>query len=209
MIYTPDLEFIFTPYLFRLPHRLDGLVPVPRNITKERTPPPSVLTTLGPLIQGPMYLLSAGARTVIRFGDSFLGSSSSSSTSNSSSNSISNSTADGDVEKKLKSEKEEEGDEEDEVFVDPTGATLLHSSSEDLTCDAEGTCLAPTPEEVVAALALAAAKSGDKAVPAVAPKRPAAHVTEEDWSHMQSYTEPQHLSLHASQLSGVRTGVLS
>jgi hypothetical protein len=152
-----------------------------------------------------MYVLSAGARTVIRFGGSFLGSSNSSSSSSSSSSSNSNSTDDGDVEYKLKAEKEEE----EEVFVDPTGATLLHSSSEDLTCDAEGTCLAPTPEEVVAALALAAAKSGDKAVPAVAPKRPAAHVTEEDWSHMQSYIEPQHLSLHTSQLSGVRTGVLS
>jgi hypothetical protein len=153
-----------------------------------------------------MYVLSAGARTLIRFGGSFLGSKNGSS-SNSDSSSNSNSTADGAAEKNIKAEEQKEVEKE-EAFVDPTGATLLHSSSEDLTCDTEGTCLAPTPAEVAAALALAAAaRSGEKTVHAVAPQRPAAHVTEEDWSHMQSYTEPQHLSLHTSQLSGVRTAV--
>ena len=125
------------------------------------------------------------------------------------------------VEKKEKEEKEEK----EEAFVDPTGATLLSSSSEDLnetTCTEEGTCLAPTADEVAAALAQAAEKkeaeaaaaaaavtSGDKTAPVVVSKRTAAYVTEEDWTHMQSYTEPQHLSLHTSQLSGVRTGIRS
>jgi hypothetical protein len=132
---------------------------------------------------------------------------------------------DGEIKKTNLLEKKEK-EEKEEVSVDPTGATLLSSSSEDLienTCTEEGTCLAPTADEVAAALAQAAEKkeaaaaaaaaaavaSGDKTAPVVVSKRSAAYVTEEDWTHMQSYTEPQHLSLHTSQLSGVRTGVRS
>ena len=79
---------------------MDGLSPVPRNITKLRTPPPTFLTQLTPVLTtvlyGPMYVLSAGVRGVkVLVGMYYSNSTSNNSTSSGSNSSGSNSVSDG------------------------------------------------------------------------------------------------------------------
>ena len=150
-----------------------------------------------------------------------------SSTNNSSSISIGNSgvdpksagarTGDGDVRAESESESGSASHADDlssqitvDVDVDVNGDTILLPTTPPPTpltgdkCEIAGTCptKAVTPQQLADALEKITPQesslSSGKDV-----KRPAASVTEEDWSHMQSYTEPLHLSLHTSQLSGV------
>ena len=163
-------------------HRLDNLAPVPRNITQERIPPPSMLSMLSPFLSGPMYVLSGGARAAISIGSAYF------SKANSSTNSSSSSLKDA-VEKL-------------DHTVDTIDAITPQSSSVtdvDEECAGSGTCPALSNIEIPEQVAAAAAAVGPVAVKGQAVHR----ITEQDWTHMQDYMDPLHLSVHTTQLPEV------
>ena len=171
-------------------HRLDNLAPVPRNITQERIPPPSMLSMLSPFLSGPMYVLSGGARAAISIGSAYF------SKSNSSTNSSSNSSSTSGLNDAV--------DKSDHTVgpVDHVDAVTAQSSSVDdidEECAGSGTCPALSNIEIPEQVGAAAA-----AVEPVAVKGQAVHrITEQDWTHMQDYTDPLHLSVHTTQLPEV------
>jgi hypothetical protein len=174
-------------------HRLDNLAPVPRNITQERIPPPSMLSMLSPFLSGPMYVLSGGARAAISIGSAYF-SEANSTTKSSSSSSSSSSTS------SLK-----DAVEKSDHAVDPVDTITEQSSSVsdiDEECAGSGTCPALSSSEIPEQVAAAAAAAA--AVEPVAVKGQAVHrITEQDWTHMQDYTDPLHLSVHTTQLPEV------
>ena len=168
-------------------HRLDNLAPVPRNITQERKPPPSMLSMLSPFLSGPMYVLGGGARAAISIGSAYF-SKSNSSTNSSSSSSISTSTL------KDALELDHTVDTIDTVTAQSSSITDV-----DEECAGSGTCPALSNIEIPDVAVAAAA-----AVESAAVKGQAVHrITEQDWTHMQDYTDPLHLSVHTSQLPEV------
>ena len=179
-------------------HRLDNLAPVPRNITEERIPPPSMLSMLSPFLSGPMYVLGGGARAAIRIGGAYFSRATNSSSSNSSSSSI-------------RAVKDDVKESEHIVESATSLSSIVTDSGE--PCAGNGTCPAPTSSDsdsevrVLASAEIAAAVVGG-AVGAVEPTdakvQTINRITEGDWTHMQDYTDPLHLSIHTSQLSEVR-----
>ena len=175
-------------------HRLDNLAPVPRNITEERTPPPSMLSMLSPFLSGPMYVLGGGARAAIRIGGAYFSRATNSSNSNSSSSSI--------------SAVKDDVKESEHTIESAASLTIIVTDSGE-PCAGNGTCPAPTnsdSDSEVRGLASAktAAEVGAEAVEPTATKvQTINRITERDWTHMQDYTDPLHLSIHTSQLSEV------
>ena len=188
-------------------HRLDNLAPVPRNITEERTPPPSMLSMLSPFLSGPMYVLSGSARAAIRIGGAYF--SRATNGSNSNSNSSSGSSSISAVKDSVK---------KSEHIIE--SATSLSSTGTDSgePCAGNGTCPAPTDsdsdsevrglasaetETEVEVAVVEAVKEVEAVEPAAAKEQTINRISEGDWTHMQDYTDPLHLSIHTSQLSEV------
>jgi hypothetical protein len=180
--------------------RLDNLAPVPRNITQERIPPPSMLSMLSPFLSGPMYVLSGGARAAISIGSAYFAKSNNSTNNSTSSSSSSSTSSLNDIVKKLDHTVDP---------VDTVDAITPQSSSVtdiDEECAGSGTCPALSNIEIPEQVAAVAAA----AVEPVAVKGQAVHrITEQDWTHMQDYTDPLHLSVHTTQLPEVRYDVNS
>lgn len=183
-------------------HRLDNLAPVPRNITEERTPPPSMLSMLSPFLSGPMYVLGGGARAAIRIGGAYFSRATNSSSSNSNSGSSSISAVKGDVK------------ESEHTIESATSLSSIVTDSGE-PCAGNGTCPAPTnsdsDSEVRGLASAETAAEGEAAVVGAVAVEPTAakvqtinRISEGDWTHMQDYTDPLHLSIHTSQLSEVR-----
>ena len=176
--------------------RLDGLAPVPRNITKERTPPPSMMSVLSPLLYGPMYLISAGIRGISSVGGNIFFSKKSNFTESiSNSNSTSNGTTNvGEV----------------EVGLADTD-TCDASTHIDGTCSSTSSPLTPDEEVMESSkqLPLGAINNTKKDVKwswgrKINKKEPdTVRISESDWSHMTPYIEPRHLSVHSSQIPEV------
>jgi hypothetical protein len=135
-----------------------------------------------------MYVLSGVARAAISIGSAYF------SKANSSTNSSSSSTS------SLKDAVEKLDHTVDPVdAVTPQGNIVTDIDEE---CAGSGTCPALSSSEIPEQVAAAAVV--EPVVELVAVKGQAVHrITEQDWTHMQDYTDPQHLSVHTTQLPEV------
>lgn len=159
-----------------------------------------MLSMLSPFLSGPMYVLSGGARAAIRIGGAYFSRATNSSSSNSSSISV---AVKDDVKKS------------EHTIESATSLTSTVTDSGE-PCAGNGTCPAPTnsdsdTDSEVRGLASAETETEtevevavvEAVEPIAAKEQTINRITEGDWTHMQDYADPIHLSIHTSQLSEV------